>query len=200
MTTQIHSDFSTSKQREKARSHYRVFNTKKHSKVNNSHFSISDSRRAHSLRSISSIIRFRFSSWETSLRGGRVASQARLARARSIISTSARPAGKPRPGDRQQFSSTILRQSFSFFSSIHPSTHQSSHPSIHPSSYLSLSLSLYLSNHYLMFALCIHLSIYLGMHHPDHDWVLNIKTEAICGCIYLSTSFCVVCATIYVFL
>ena len=68
--------------------------------VKDSHFSISDSLRAHSLRSISSIIRLRFSSWETSLRGGRVASHARLARARSIISTSARPAGKPRPGKR----------------------------------------------------------------------------------------------------
>lgn len=62
-----------------------------------SYFSISCSLRAHSFLSISSIIFLRFSSCETSFKGGRVASQARFARARSIISTSAIPAGSPRP-------------------------------------------------------------------------------------------------------
>ena len=87
--------------------------------VKASHFSISDSLRAHSLRSISSIICLRFSSWETSLRGGRVASHARLARARSIISTSARPAGKPRPGKRGNRTRHLFVTLLLFFSSHH---------------------------------------------------------------------------------
>ena len=60
-------------------------------------FSISFSRSSHSTSSISSIMRLRLSCWAMSARGGRVASQARLARALSIISTSARPAGRPQP-------------------------------------------------------------------------------------------------------
>lgn len=37
-----------------------------------------------------------------SVSGGRVNSQARLARARSIISTSARPAGRPHPQEQEK--------------------------------------------------------------------------------------------------
>lgn len=61
------------------------------------YFSISCSLKAHSFLSISFIIFLLFSNWEVSLRAGRVASQARFSRALSIISTSACPAGRPRP-------------------------------------------------------------------------------------------------------
>ena len=64
------------------------------------HFSISFSLKAHSFLSCSSIILFLFSHWVGSSRGGREASQILLALARSIISTSDNPAGRPRPADQ----------------------------------------------------------------------------------------------------
>lgn len=62
------------------------------------YFSISCSLKAHSFLSIAFIILLLFSDWTVSFREGRVASQARFSRARSIISTSGCPAGRPRPG------------------------------------------------------------------------------------------------------
>lgn len=62
-----------------------------------SYFSISCSLKAHSFLSISSIIFFLFAICAALLMAGRVASHARFSRARSIISTSANPAGRPRP-------------------------------------------------------------------------------------------------------
>lgn len=69
------------------------------SRGSRTYFSISCSRKAHSFLSIAFIIFLLFSNWAVSLSVGRVASQARFSRARSIISTSACPAGRPRPGD-----------------------------------------------------------------------------------------------------
>lgn len=69
----------------------------------NHYFSISCSLRDHSFLSISSIIFLRLSSWDVSLSGGRVASQDRLALALSIISTSASPAGSPRPENKMKY-------------------------------------------------------------------------------------------------
>ena len=60
-----------------------------------SHLSIWDSLYAHSSLSCSSIIFRLLSTWVRSERGGRVASNARLRRALSIITTSGRPAGRP---------------------------------------------------------------------------------------------------------
>lgn len=62
-----------------------------------SYFAISCSLKAHSFLSISSIIFFLFAICEALFMAGRVASHARFSRARSIISTSASPAGRPRP-------------------------------------------------------------------------------------------------------
>lgn len=57
--------------------------------------SISDSRAAHSRVSCSSISRLRSAKEASSVIGGSAASKARFWRARSIISTSASPAGRP---------------------------------------------------------------------------------------------------------
>lgn len=67
------------------------------------HFSISSSLKAHSFLSISSIIFLLLSSWERSSSGGKVASHALFILALMIISTSASPAGSPRPEKQKVF-------------------------------------------------------------------------------------------------
>lgn len=84
---------------------------KKLLKCSTTHFWICPSLKAHSLASISSIMCLLLSSCFRSFSGGRLASQARLARARAIISTSARPAGRPRPvgiGHQRQLTCKLI--------------------------------------------------------------------------------------------
>lgn len=68
-------------------------------RCNTTHFWTCFSLKAHSLRHISSMICLLLSTWPWSFSGGRVASRALWARACWIISTSARPAGRPWPAD-----------------------------------------------------------------------------------------------------